>query len=76
MLHFYNPKTEKNRKQVFITIKNILFSSAIVNEIVYVDTDLTSEHNKKILKEMDDTFDTAEEIADILKTYQEDFMIL
>jgi len=65
MLHFYNPKKLKRiEKQVFITIKkNILFSSAIVNEIVYVDTDLTSEHNKKILKEMDDTFDTAEEIA-------------
>jgi hypothetical protein len=67
-------KTEKNRKTgLHYYQKNILFSSAIVNEIVYVDTDLTSEHNKKILKEMDDTFDTAEEIADILENLPRGF---
>jgi hypothetical protein len=61
-------RTEQNRKVgIHYYQKTILFSSAIVNEMVYADADLGSEHNQKILKEMDNTFDTMEEIANILE---------
>ena len=67
-------RTEINRRVgIHYYQKTILFSSAIVNEMVYADADLDSEHNKKILKEMDNTYDTMEEIADIIENLPRTF---
>lgn len=46
--------------------KSILFSSAIVNEMVFADSNLESEHNQQVLKKMKDTSDTYDEIVEIL----------
>lgn len=67
-------RKEKNRKVgMHYYHKTILFSSAIVNEMVYADANLDSEHNKGVLRQMVDTVDTVNEIAAIIENLPRTF---
>lgn len=67
-------RKEKNRKVgMHYYHKTVLFSSAIINEMVYADADLDSEHNKKILRQMADTIDTMDEVAEIIESLPRTF---